>query len=150
PYGMIPNQEFSRSIQSVFPDRNAKLILHCQMGGRSIRATMELLNLGYTQVIDLRGGFGGERDEGGKAAVPAWKESGLPTESGDTAGKSYRDLTGKTGAPEEAPQQAHDHAGHGHGHGHGHGGHHHGEPAAGPPKVNRFADPERKVHCAKF
>src|SRR5438132_1145694 len=124
PQGMIPNTDFSRIVQALFPDKSAKLITSCQMGGRSVRAAMELTNLGYTNIADLRGGFGSERDEMGNVVVKGWKDSGLPTETGETAGKNYREIQMKTNAAKEPQAPAADpscgptpaapaHAGHG-------------------------------------
>lgn len=142
PHGMIPNQDFSRVVQSLFPDKSAKLITTCQMGGRSVRAAAELMNLGYENVIDLRGGFGSERDDGGNVVVKGWKDSGLPTENGETAGHAYRDVNNQANAtahassgPAEAAAEA-------------------CAPAAPPSPpaghVSRFANPNRTVDCVKY
>jgi Fe-S cluster biosynthesis and repair protein YggX/rhodanese-related sulfurtransferase len=163
PYGMIPNQEFAAVVEKVFPDRNAKIVTFCTMGGRSLRAAMELRNRGYQQVVDLRGGFSGERDDGGNVLVMGWRESGLPVEAGESVGRGYRELAGAgMGAPPGAPAGAGPGPAGGHDHGHGpsehaHAGHSHAEGAAcGMPaapavkRPNRFADPARTVMCNKF
>src|SRR5262249_8447329 len=96
PQGMIPNPDFSRIVQALFPDTGAKLITSCQMGGRSIRAAAELMNLGYTNVVDLRGGFGSERDDAGEVVAQGWKDAGLPIETGETPGRNYKEIQLKT------------------------------------------------------
>jgi Fe-S cluster biosynthesis and repair protein YggX/rhodanese-related sulfurtransferase len=147
PHGMIPNPDFARMVQSTFPDRSAKIITSCQMGGRSVRAAAELMNLGYSNVLDLRGGFGSERDDDGNVVVPGWKDSGLPTEAGETNGRAYKDIQAKVNATAQSGA---------------HAGHDHaasdsalcGErpiPGAPPPgKVSRFANPNRTVNCVKY
>jgi Fe-S cluster biosynthesis and repair protein YggX/rhodanese-related sulfurtransferase len=165
PHGMIPNADFSRVVQSLFPDKSTKIITSCQMGGRSVRAAAELINLGYTEVLDLRGGFGSERDDGGNVVVKGWKDSNLPVEAGETAGRAYKEVnnqanTAVQAAPApEAQGHGHDHAGHdhaghdhaGHDHGHSHGGGGHSHAAAAPTgRPSRFANPNKIVHCVRF
>jgi Fe-S cluster biosynthesis and repair protein YggX/rhodanese-related sulfurtransferase len=141
PHGMIPNPDFSRIVSALFPDKSTKLITSCQMGGRSVRAAMELINLGYTEVVDLRGGFGSERDDAGNVVVPGWKDSALPVESGETPGRNYKEIQMKTntGSQAEATAAAGDAC---------------ASPAAQPVGVtghlSRFADPKRIVNCVKF
>jgi Fe-S cluster biosynthesis and repair protein YggX/rhodanese-related sulfurtransferase len=135
PQGMIPNADFSRVVQGLFPDKNEKLITSCQMGGRSVRAAAELLNMGYTNVVDMRGGFGSERDDVGNIVSKGWKDAGLPVEGGETPGLNYKDIAAKTndaaaqsGAEGCAPA-----------------------PSAQPgARLSRFADAKRVVDCVKF
>ncbi|MBK8014305.1 MAG: oxidative damage protection protein [Deltaproteobacteria bacterium] len=101
PQGMVPNKDFATVIRARFPDTSSKLVVTCQMGGRSLRAVAELTNLGYDAIVDLRGGFGGERDERGVLVNPGWKDSGLPIESGEPAGRSYPAIQ-RAVAPEPA------------------------------------------------
>lgn len=151
PYGMVANPDFARVVTSAFPDRSTKLITSCAMGGRSLRAAAELTSLGYTQVIDLRGGFEGEKDEAGNVAVEGWKNSRLPVEKGEPQGRAYAQLYAKITGPAAAAPKAEAPSAGGHGHGHGHS-HSHGQeaPGQGAPRLNRFADPKRTVLCAKL
>lgn len=138
PYGMVANPDFARVVQAVFPDRNTKIITTCGMGGRSLRAAAELQNLGYTNVIDLRGGFEGEKDEAGNITVPGWKAAQLPIETGEPQGRAYAQLYAKVAPstpPPAAAPQAH--------------GHSHGAPKEAPTG-SRFADPRRTVRCVKL
>ncbi|CAM9095132.1 unnamed protein product [Pylaiella littoralis] len=50
---------FQRSDQVAekFPDKNAKLIMGCQMGSRSAQATSWLEDAGYSVVVNMEGGF---------------------------------------------------------------------------------------------
>jgi rhodanese-related sulfurtransferase len=57
----------------------SKLITGCQKGGRSMKAAQFLLQAGFTDVVDIRGGFGGETDEVGRLVYPGWAPRGLPT-----------------------------------------------------------------------
>lgn len=137
PQGMIPNQDFARIVEYLFPDKSEKIITSCQMGGRSVRAANELKNLGYQNVLDMKGGFGGERDEAGKVINPGWKESGLPVEEGEPDGRSYKWINNeanKERVKEAAPAPAE------------------GEPEAAEPKPDgsRFASSKRTVFCAKL
>ncbi|HEY8922960.1 MAG TPA: hypothetical protein VIU64_01195, partial [Polyangia bacterium] len=56
-----------------------------------------LASLGYQNLADVRGGFGGERDALGRSVVPGWAESGLPVAKGAESSRPYSDLE-KTGA----------------------------------------------------
>jgi rhodanese-related sulfurtransferase len=58
-----------RDIESVVPDKSAKLILYCGGGYRSALAADALSKMGYSDVISLEGGW------------RSWQEAGLPTES---------------------------------------------------------------------
>ncbi|MGH8278694.1 MAG: rhodanese-like domain-containing protein [Gammaproteobacteria bacterium] len=49
-------------------DHKREVVLHCQGGGRSALATVSMQELGYTNAVNLAGGFG------------AWNAAGLPTE----------------------------------------------------------------------
>jgi rhodanese-related sulfurtransferase len=59
-----------RDIETVFPDKNTKLVLYCGGGYRSALATDNLQKMGYTNLLSLDGGW---------RAIEA---SGLPLESG--------------------------------------------------------------------
>lgn len=133
PYGMVANPDFGKVVEAAFPDRGAKLITTCGMGGRSTRAAAELLSRGYTAVVDLLGGFEGERDEAGKVCVEGWKDAGLPVETGESKGRAYVELYAKIAPPKSAPPA----------------------PAVAPAPapagvLNRFADPNRTVDCVKL
>jgi rhodanese-related sulfurtransferase len=59
-----------RDIETVFPDKNTKLVLYCGGGYRSALATDNLQKMGYNNLLSLDGGW---------RAIEA---SGLPLESG--------------------------------------------------------------------
>jgi rhodanese-related sulfurtransferase len=52
----------------------------CKSGGRSLQAATLLTAKGWTQVVDMRGGFDGERAPMGRAVVKGWSDEGLPVE----------------------------------------------------------------------
>ncbi len=46
-----------RDIETVFPDKNTRLVLYCGGGYRSALATDNIQKMGYTNVISLDGGW---------------------------------------------------------------------------------------------
>lgn len=95
---MAPNPDFLRVVKANYrPD--AALLVGCQMGGRSMRAAQMLNAFGFTDVKNVRGGFGGAHDPmSGRAVDSGWAESGLPVERGTPAGAAYPDLRAKADA----------------------------------------------------
>jgi rhodanese-related sulfurtransferase len=77
PMGMTPNPDFVRTVEKNFP-KNARLICGCAMGGRSYRAAQMLQAAGFADVMDMRGGLGGETDHCGCVVAPGWATSGFP------------------------------------------------------------------------
>jgi len=92
---MAPNPEFLEVVQANYP-RDAKLVVGCKAGGRSLRAAAMLTSAGYTNVIDQRAGFDGARNNFGALVEPGWAPAGLPVEK-ETAGVSYAELRQKAG-----------------------------------------------------
>jgi rhodanese-related sulfurtransferase len=88
---MAPNPAFRSVVEGNFP-KDAKIVVGCKMGGRSMQAATLLEAAGYTNVVDMRGGFHGERDNFGRVAVAGWAESGLPCEATAPAEKCYAEL----------------------------------------------------------
>jgi rhodanese-related sulfurtransferase len=89
---MLPNPDFVRVLQAHFPP-DAKLLVGCQVGGRSARAAQMLEAMGFTTVVNVRGGFGGARDPfSGRILDPGWTDAGLPVETGQPTGRRYADL----------------------------------------------------------
>ena len=89
---MLPNADFVTVMQASYaPD--AKLLIGCQMGGRSARAADILAAAGYTDVSNVAGGFGGARDRmTGQVLSEGWAAAGLPVETDPTPGGSYAEL----------------------------------------------------------
>jgi rhodanese-related sulfurtransferase len=88
PMGMSPNPEFLSVVQKSFPP-DARLVLGCKAGGRSLRAAQMLQAAGYTAVVDQRAGFEGNATE------PGWRPKGLPVATQAEAGRGYESLRGK-------------------------------------------------------
>lgn len=58
--------EFKIADHPSFQNRQADIIVYCQLGGRSALATEALQKLGYTNAVSMAGGFG------------SWQSSGYP------------------------------------------------------------------------
>ncbi len=91
PSGLEPNPRFLATVSSVFP-KDAKLVVGCKAGGRSLRAAKELAAAGYTQILDQRAGWDGARGSFGEITEPGWSRVGLPSEKGAAEGQSYASL----------------------------------------------------------
>jgi rhodanese-related sulfurtransferase len=73
-----------------------KLVVGCLAGGRSQRACELLEAAGYTDLTNVRGGFGGARDAAGQVVVTGWRDAGLPVSS-EVGDNSYQALRRKAG-----------------------------------------------------
>jgi rhodanese-related sulfurtransferase len=91
---MSPNDDFQKVVAANFP-RDAKLVVGCKVGGRSLQAAALLEAAGYTSVVDMRGGYAGERDGMGRVTCPGWLESKLPVETAAPPEKTYAALSKK-------------------------------------------------------
>jgi len=89
--GMVPNLDFVPVVEKHF-EHDAKLLLGCQMGGRSMRAAEALVAAGFTDVSNVAGGFGGSRNQMGQSVEKGWAELGLPVEQGAVEGSDYPSL----------------------------------------------------------
>jgi rhodanese-related sulfurtransferase len=91
PMGMAINPAFIASVAKNFP-KDAKIVCGCQKGGRSYKAAEALLAAGFANVVDMRGGFGGETDHCGCLVNPGWATSGLPVTSESSPEDRYSAL----------------------------------------------------------
>lgn len=89
--GMVPNPEFVRVVQAHFA-ADAKLLVGCQSGARSMRACEALVAAGFVDVANVTAGFGGSRTERG------WQDLGFPVEFGPSDDRGYAALSGDSGA----------------------------------------------------
>ena len=89
--GMVPNPDFVRVVQAHFA-ADAKLLVGCQSGARSMRACEALAAAGFVDVANVTAGFGGSRTERG------WQDLGFPVEFGAGDDKAYAALSGDAGA----------------------------------------------------
>jgi len=75
--GMEPNADFLEEVgQELALD--TPIITGCLRGGRSLHAANLLREAGYTQVVDMRGGWDGELGPLGEVLYPGWNRRGLP------------------------------------------------------------------------
>jgi rhodanese-related sulfurtransferase len=95
PGGMQPNVDFLKMMQALY-DKDARLLVGCASGKRSAAAAQKLVELGYSDVIDVRPGYGGLRDPFGRVTEPGWAALGLPSEL-QTEGGSYEELRARVG-----------------------------------------------------
>ena len=87
---MRPNPEFVSVVKANFaPD--AKLVIGCQMGGRSQQACEVLSNAGFRDVANVLGGYGGAPQMG----HAGWVQAGLPVETSADAAREYEALQKK-------------------------------------------------------
>jgi rhodanese-related sulfurtransferase len=91
---MSPNADFQKVIAANFPP-DSKLVVGCKVGGRSLQAAALLEAAGYTSVVDMRGGYAGERDGMGRVTCAGWLESKLPVETAAPPEKTYAELSKK-------------------------------------------------------
>ncbi|NLY94241.1 MAG: rhodanese-like domain-containing protein [Myxococcales bacterium] len=94
PRGLEPNPDFMKVMEACF-DKDQKIIVGCQVGGRSLKACEQLLAAGFTGVVDQLAGFGGAKDAFGGTAEPGWQAAGLPVSIHAEAGRDYESLRKK-------------------------------------------------------
>lgn len=95
PGQMQLNDDFAAVVEKIIP-KNTKLIVGCQAGGRSQRACEILEDAGYTDLTNMVGGFGGQRDASGAVVVTGWRDEGLPVSS-DVGDAGYQEIRKKAG-----------------------------------------------------
>jgi len=66
---LLPLADVPQRIGEVAPDKEAPLLLHCAVGGRSGRAAGWLAQMGYTNVVSMKAPIGHWKEQGG-----AWEE----------------------------------------------------------------------------
>ncbi len=64
----VPYNEIEANLSLLPKDKDAKIVLYCRSGNMSESAASELVEMGYTNVYELDGGFN------------AWRAEGLPFE----------------------------------------------------------------------
>jgi rhodanese-related sulfurtransferase len=90
-----PNDSFLAVAQKVLP-QDKKLVVGCMAGGRSQHACDILEQAGYSDLTNVRGGFGGARDASGAIVVIGWRDAGLPV-SRELGESAYQTLRNKAG-----------------------------------------------------
>jgi len=94
--GMLMNPDFQGVVESLLP-RDKPIFCGCKSGGRSQSAAEIHTETGYTAVSNVRGGFGGARDQSGQLLVPGWIDSGLPISTKVDDANSYAGLKQRAG-----------------------------------------------------
>ena len=96
---MQPNPEFLAVMQANYPSES-KLLIGCQMGGRSAQAGQILVAAGYQYVANVLGGFGGAQDRATGQIIEGWAGAGLPVELDTPPENRYESLRQKaSGTP---------------------------------------------------
>ena len=90
---MKPNPEFLKFVSTHVP-KDKRIIVGCQMGGRSKLAADMLVQEGFQDVSNMQGGFGGARDPMGRTIVAGWSQLGFPIEIEVPEASSYASLKG--------------------------------------------------------
>ncbi len=89
--GMLLNERLAEVVEQNFK-KHQPIIVGCRTGRRSARAGAIMLQAGYTNVVNMAGGFSGGHDEHGVLIQPGWKALGYPVESGDGGDRAYEAL----------------------------------------------------------
>jgi len=90
------NPAFLGVVEANF-SRDVKCIVGCQMGGRSLKAAGLLQDAGFTNVVDMRGGMGGEVDALGQATYAGWALRGYPVATESAPEDRYEALAKNAG-----------------------------------------------------
>jgi len=53
----FPRGKLEYYVQDLIKDPESRIVLYCCSGGRSALATLTMQDMGYTNVVDLNGGF---------------------------------------------------------------------------------------------
>lgn len=88
---MAPNPDFVAVMSAAF-DKDTRLVIGCKSGGRSLKAASQLVAQGFTNIVDMRGGFLGEPGAGGQMACEGWQARNLPVAHSAEPGRSYETL----------------------------------------------------------
>lgn len=94
--GADDNPHFVAQVRAVF-DADAKLVVTCASGVRSLRASELLLASGFTQVVEQRAGMEGVRDAFGAVQEKGHRAEGLPIAYEALPERSYREICARWG-----------------------------------------------------
>lgn len=67
---LVPHDELEQRQAELPADKDATVLVYCRSGNRSQQAAQTLLDLGYTNIVELNSGING------------WKDAGYPVEYG--------------------------------------------------------------------
>ena len=91
---MRPNPDFLAVMQANYPPES-KLLIGCQMGGRSAQAGQILVTAGYQNIANVLGGFGGAQERMTGQIIEGWAGAGLPVERDAPPENGYEALRQK-------------------------------------------------------
>lgn len=92
---LAPNPDFLEVMKRHFAE-DARLVIGCRSGNRSMRAAEQLVAAGYQAVVDMRGGYSGEVERSSGALVCAgWSARDLPTSTVAEDGREWSSLSAK-------------------------------------------------------
>ena len=95
---MVLNPEFLATMEKLYL-KDAKLVVGCKSGGRSLQAATLLERVGFSGILDMKGGFDGEMNpHTGQMGEPGWSRVGLPIET-ETPGGSWDELAARAKRP---------------------------------------------------
>ena len=100
--GMVPNPDFLRVMNALF-SKDAKIVVGCKSGGRSLRASQMLEADGFSSLLEQRAGWDGTRDAFGQVSEPGWSRAG-PAYGRRAAERSFlgrRERSGAVGQPSD-------------------------------------------------
>jgi rhodanese-related sulfurtransferase len=87
-HGMIENESFVADVRARF-GLDARLIVGCASGVRSVTAAQKLIDAGFRDVIEQRAGMAGVRDAFGRVRERGWRDEGLPVALEALPGREY-------------------------------------------------------------
>lgn len=97
--GMQANEDFVAVMAACFP-KDAKLVIGCKAGPRSLVAAQQLIGAGFSNVVEQRAGFSGTRDAFGSVVDIGWQAAGFPVSKDLDPGHSYAELRERAGIEE--------------------------------------------------
>ena len=92
--GPEPNARFLDVVEANF-DKDARIVVGCKSGGRSHRAAEKLVAAGFTDIVNMDGGFSGRYDQLNQLVQPGWTQEELPVSDETGDGVSYKSLAAK-------------------------------------------------------
>jgi rhodanese-related sulfurtransferase len=94
--GMLENEHFLRVVR-VALGKDARVVVGCATGVRSLRAAELLIADGYLHVVEQRTGMEGVRDAFGRVREKGHRAEGLPVSVSRDEGRGYAALLAEAG-----------------------------------------------------
>ena len=94
PSGMRPNEDFMSVVLAIFP-KDAKLVIGCRSGNRSLRAAEALISAGFGNVVEQRAGMDGVRNPFGQIEEAGWTSAGLEVSVEAHPDRAYEALSAR-------------------------------------------------------